>query len=903
MESKLYVVNRKGEHEDVSFDEIIKHLRQLCDIEPKLNEIDCALLAKQAITKMIPGIKTCEIDNVLAEESACMILKSDEYPILASRISIHNLHKEVVSYYGLEYETDEVVYGPTKNSTYKKSVEVLYNNVYDHHGIKRHVPLISKEIFDFMMSENEEEKKKIQQIEDAIDHGNDYKMYDYFGITTMIRKYLSKNVLTNQIVDLPQYMLMTISIGIHLNEDIKHWDINEIIGIYKLMSMGYFTHATPTILNAGRISNQLASCYLIAMGGDTLEDISQSQRDCNMISQGGGGIGINVTNLRSRNSIIKTFNGLSHGVGFELLSTYNSCVNYVDQGGGKRKGAIAIYIEPWHADIEEFIDVKSNSGNMETKCNLLHYGIWMNDLFMERVLMNLEWSLFDPIAVPGLIDAYDEEFRSLYERYERENKAVKKVKATDLWYKILDKIQEVSEPYILFKDAINRKSNQKNVGTIRGSNLCTEICEYTSTDEIAVCTLMSFALPKYVLRANDIVKIQEFCELHENEDVDETCSYIVNGKKHYFDFFKLGNHVRIGVKNLNKIIDTMWYPDVKTERSNKRHRPIGIGVQGLADVFSMMEIPWESDIAEKLNKKIFKTIYQSALYESAALAQQFGVYSTFKNSPASKGIFQPELWAIEARELKKAYSKIYGSRSVCVFVDEENKDDCDDIDETIKNYVNKNGLRNSLLIAPMPTSTTAQILGNNEGIEPFSSNIYLRNTDSGEFMIYNKHLVRSLKDRNLWDQQMKNDLFIANGSVQNIPRIPDYLKKVFKTAWEIKQSQIIKMARDRAKYIDQNMSLTLSVETPMRSVLNALYFKGWRYKIKGFYYIRRKPLSSATEFNSISLLGGKRKEHDEKGKEQKDDSDIEHKKMKIQNACPLNSNVGLTNSSCDACSS
>lgn len=718
-EEKLYVVNRDGEREDVHYGRMTEHIKMLCAKEPPLREVDEALLARKGIDQMIPGITTSQIDNLLAEEAACMARTSDDYIVLAGRMAIHNLHKDVASFYKSKGTADESMCpsdynAATENLCYYNVVDRLYNNYYS----DKHAPLISLEIYEFFSVEDELDEYNDEdedtgipyrdiydQIEDAIDHTKDYERYTYFGIMTMIRKYLNHSIETKQVLELPQHMLMTVALGIHGVNNVK-----KAIETYKLMSQGYFTHATPTLLNAGRPANQMASCYLFTMGDDSLKAIFECARRCAMISQGGGGVGFNATVLRARGSPIKRFNGIAHGVSHELLGVFNAIARYVDQGGGKRKGAFAVYLEPWHADIEEFIDLRATSGNMEMKCNDLHFGLWINDLFMERVLMDGKWSLFCPTEAPGLVDAYGDEFEALYLKYEAEGKAAKTIRAIDLWNQILDKQQEVSEPYMMYKDAVNRKSNQKHVGTIRGSNLCTEIVEYTSADEIAVCMLMSFALPRYVVLADQHWEIKRMRRDYEDEEMEQVCA--IGDTGHFYDFPKLAKHIQVGVYNLNRVIDRMWYPDPAAHRSNMRHRPIGLGVQGLADVFGMMELSWESKEASRLNHDIFYTIYTAGLRGSMECAKIDGPYPSYEGSPASKGLFQPELWSEERLHLTEKYKEKYEGEDWTMLMDPTFG--CNVIGSPLKEEIAAHGLRNSLLVAPMPTASTAQLLGNNE---------------------------------------------------------------------------------------------------------------------------------------------------------------------------------------------
>ncbi len=912
-QEKLYVVNRSGKREAVHFDEITRHLYVLSTMPPVLDEVDEALLAKKAIDTMIPGITTSQIDNLLAEEAGCMARQSDQYVQMAARIAIHNLHKDVRAFYARKI-------GPASSRTYVVTYGDVVAHLWNNHYSGHHAPLISKEIFTMVLlskeigSADEEQVKefyksvrdigceetmqmrgRMNKIEAAIDHSRDYDLYTYFGIMTIIRKYLNHNVETKEILELPQHMLMTVSLGIHGTEN-----IDDAIHTYHRMSQGYFTHATPTLLNSGRRVNQMASCYLLAMGGDSLVDICECWRRCAMISQGGGGIGINVSILRARGSPIKRFNGVAHGVGHELMGVFNAIARYVDQGGGKRKGAFAAYLEPWHADIEEFLDLRGNKGSVLLKCNDMHFGLWIPDLFMERVLLDKEWSLFCPTEAPDLYTTYGEEFEALYVRYERQGKARKTMRAVDLWYQIVDKQQEVSEPYMLYKDACNRKSNQQHLGTIRGSNLCTEIVEYTSEDEVAVCMLASIALPKYIIPE---------CDWHFEGDIRVT-----------IDDDMLRKDVSTIVRNLNREIDRMWYPIGEAEVSNKKHRPLGIGVQGLADVFAMLGVPWESEEALLFNRYIFSRIYLHAALESCQLAKDKGTYTSYKGSPASQGLLQFDLWKKEHEELTKRYAK-YGDDASKFYVPLDfemyHKESQYGTDGSawplMKEGVELYGLRNSLLTAPMPTATTSQLLGNNECFEPYTSNVYTRATNAGDFIVYNKHLARALKQRGLWDREMREAIFAGKGSVQDIERIPEDIKKIFKTVWEIKQSHLIRMATERGPYIDQSQSLNLHVANPTRAGLTSLHFTAWRYKLKtGSYYIRRQAESSATSFNTVSASSsscsssakrplGEVDQEEEEGEKHEEGGKAFSKKARILAACPLNSELGTREGEVDEC--
>lgn len=751
----MQVIKRSGRREAVSFDKITARVKKLCYglnsayVEP----ID---IAKKVIQGLYDGVTTTELDNLAAETAATMTTRHPDYAMLAARISVSNLHKNT-------------------NKSFSSTMEALYNYIDPKTGDK--AGLIGESTMEVI-------KTNADKLDSAIIYDRDYS-FDFFGFKTLERSYLLR--MNGKVVERPQHLLMRAAIGIHGE------DIDSAIKTYNLMSEKYFIHATPTLFNAGTPKPQLSSCFLLSMTDDSISGIFETLTRCSKISQSAGGIGLSIHNIRAKGSYIKGTGGTSNGI-VPMLRVFNDTARYVDQGGGKRKGAFAIYLEPWHADIQDFLELKKNHGKEEMRARDLFYALWISDLFMERVKANADWSLFCPNEAPGLHDCYGGEFEALYHKYEKEGRARKTIKAQDLWFAILESQIETGTPYILYKDAANRKSNQKNLGTIKSSNLCTEIMEYTSPDEVAVCNLASLSLPKYV-----------------NTDTRE------------FDFEKLHEVTRVVTRNLNKIIDVNYYPVKEAENSNFRHRPIGLGVQGLADAFMMMRMPFDSAEAKQLNKDIFETIYHAAVTESNALAQVEGPYTTFEGSPASEGLLQFDLWGVKASD----------------------RYDWDGLKEEIK----KTGLRNSLLLAPMPTASTSQILGNNECFEPYTSNIYTRRTLSGEYIIMNKHLLKDLIGLGLWNEELKQKLMAENGSVQNIDEIPADLKDLYKTVYELSQKVIIDQAADRGAYICQSQSLNLFVESPNFSKLSSMHFYGWQKGLKtGMYYLRSKAAVDPIKF-------------------------------------------------------
>ena len=749
----MQVIKRTGKREEVSFDKITARVKKLVyGLSDHVNPIKISM---KVIEGLYDGVTTSNLDNLAAETSATMAAIHPDYALLASRIAISNLHKNT-------------------NKSFSETMDALYNYVDPITNQK--AGLISDTTIDII-------RRNADQLDSAIIYDRDFT-FDYFGFKTLERSYLLR--MNGQVVERPQHMLMRASVGIHGE------DITAAVETYNLMSEKWFIHATPTLFNAGTPKPQLSSCFLLSMVDDSIQGIFETLSRCAKISQSAGGIGLSIHNVRATGSYIKGTGGTSNGI-IPMLKVFNDTARYVDQGGGKRKGAFAIYIEPWHADIMEFLELKKNHGKEEQRARDLFYALWICDLFMERVKNNENWSLFCPNEAPGLSDTYGGEFEALYHKYEQEGKARKVVKAQDIWSAIIESQIETGTPYMLYKDAANKKSNQKNLGTIKSSNLCTEIMEYTSPDEVAVCNLASLALPKFV----------------ENAEFNHQALY---------------NITRVVTRNLNKVIDVNYYPIPEARNSNMRHRPVGIGVQGLADAFIMMGFAFDSPEARKLNNEIFETIYFAAVTESNAIAQRDGAYETFEGSPASKGELQYDMWGVEPTD-RWNWSEL-------------------------KANIKKHGLRNSLLIAPMPTASTSQILGNNECIEPYTSNIYTRRTLSGEYIVVNKHLLNDLIRLNLWDEEMKEALIVSNGSVQHIEGLPQDLKDRYKTVWEISQKAIIDMSADRGAFICQSQSLNLFVENATMAKLSSMHFYAWQKGLKtGMYYLRSKAAVEPIKFS------------------------------------------------------
>ena len=748
----MYVVKRDGRKEVVKFDKITARIKKLCY---GLNALVVPeKVAMRVIEGLYDGVTTSELDNLAAEVAATNTISHPDYALLASRIVVSNLHKN------------------TKKS-FTDTMEDLYN--YIDPKTNQPAPLLSDDVYKAI-------KDNAEVLDSNIIYDRDFR-YDFFGVKTLERSYLLK--LKGEVVERPQHMLMRVAMGIHKT------DIEAAISTYNYMSEGWFTHATPTLFNSGTPKAQMSSCFLLKMQEDSIGGIYDTLKQCAQISQSAGGIGLSIHDIRATGSYIKGTNGTSNGI-VPMLKVFNDTARYVDQGGGKRKGSFAIYVEPWHADIFSFLDLKKNTGKEEDRARDLFYALWIPDLFMKRVEENGEWTLMCPNECPGMSDVYGDEFDALYLKYESEGKGRKTIKAQDLWFKICESQIETGTPYMLYKDAANSKSNQKNLGTIKSSNLCTEIMEYTSDDEVAVCNLASIALPKFV----------------------------AEGK---FDHEKLFEVAYKVTKNLDSVIDQNYYPIPEARNSNMRHRPIGIGVQGLADAFILMRFPFESEEARALNKEIFETIYYAALTASKDLAIENGPYETWKGSPISEGKMQFDMWGVTPTDRWEW--------------------------NVLKEEVMEHGVRNSLLLAPMPTASTAQILGNNECFEPYTSNIYTRRVLSGEFIVVNKHLLRDLVKLGLWNDSLKNQLMGANGSIQNIKEIPDNIKALYKTAWEISQKTILDMAADRGAYIDQSQSLNIFMENANYAKLTSMHFYGWKAGLKtGMYYLRTKAATDAIKF-------------------------------------------------------
>ncbi|MDN4166059.1 ribonucleoside-diphosphate reductase subunit alpha [Cytophagales bacterium LB-30] len=750
----MLVLKRDGRRESVKFDKITARIEKL---NYGLNSqfVQPIEVAKKVINGLYDGVTTQELDNLAAETAASMTTKHPDYAVLAARIAVSNLHK-------------------TTSASFSSTMKRLYTYVDARTG--ENAPLLSKEAYAVV-------KKHAAQLDAAIDYTRDFS-YDYFGFKTLERSYLMK--LDGKIVERPQHMLMRVAVGIHFE------DIDAVIETYNLLSEKWFTHATPTLFNAGTPKPQLSSCFLLTMKDDSIDGIYDTLKQCAKISQSAGGIGLSIHNIRATGSYIRGTNGVSNGI-VPMLRNFDMTARYVDQGGGKRKGSFAIYLEPWHSDIHSFLELKKNHGKEEMRARDLFYALWISDLFMKRVESNEDWSLFCPNEAPGLSEAYGEDFERLYEKYEKEGKARGTVKAQELWFEILEAQIETGVPYMLYKDAANKKSNQKNLGTIKSSNLCTEIMEYTSPDEVAVCNLASIALPMFITDKG-------------------------------FDHKKLYDITYVATKNLNRVIDVNYYPVPEAEYSNKRHRPIGLGVQGLADTFIKLRMAFDSPEARQLNKEIFETIYFAAMTASKDLSIKEGPYETYKGSPVSKGIFQFDMWGVTPDSGRWDW-------------------------DNLKKEVKKHGVRNSLLVAPMPTASTSQIMGNNECFEPYTSNIYTRRVLSGEFIVVNKHLLKDLIELGLWSDTMKNKLIAANGSVQNIAEIPQHIKDIYKTVWEISQKSIIDMSADRGAYICQSQSLNIHLQDPNFGKLTSMHFYAWKKGLKtGMYYLRTKAATDAIKF-------------------------------------------------------
>ncbi len=751
----MYVVKRDGHREPIMFDKITARVKKLCyELNPL---VDPVRVAMRVIEGLYDGVTTSELDNLASEIAATMTTTHPDYAKLAARISVSNLHKN------------------TKKS-FSETMKDLYEYVNPRTGKK--APLLSDEVYKVIQDNAE-------KLDSSIIYNRDFG-YDFFGFKTLERSYLLK--LNGVIAERPQHMLMRVSIGIHID------DLDAAIETYEMMSKRFFTHATPTLFNSGTPKPQMSSCFLLTMKDDSIDGIYDTLKQTAKISQSAGGIGLSIHNVRATGSYIAGTNGTSNGI-VPMLRVFNDTARYVDQGGGKRKGSFAIYIEPWHADIFDFLDLKKNHGKEEMRARDLFFAMWVPDLFMKRVEQDSTWTLMCPNECPDLFNYHSDQFDELYLKYEEAGKGRKTIRARELWEKILESQIETGTPYMLYKDAANRKSNQKNLGTIRSSNLCTEIIEYTAPDEVAVCNLASIALPMFV----------------------------TNGAFDHDELFRVTKQVTV---NLNRVIDRNYYPVPEAENSNMRHRPVGLGVQGLADAFIQLRLPFTSEEAKQLNQEIFETLYFAAVTASMEEAEKDGPYKSYKGSPMSKGEFQHNMWGIKDEELSGRWDWA-----------------------GLRKKVKKHGVRNSLLVAPMPTASTSQILGNNECFEPYTSNIYTRRVLSGEFIVVNKHLLEDLVDLGLWTEDMKQELMRANGSIQNIKGIPEDIKELYKTVWEMSMKDIIDMSRQRGYFIDQSQSLNLFMEGATMAKLTSMHFYAWKSGLKtGMYYLRTKSAVDAIKF-------------------------------------------------------
>ena len=812
--SEMRVIKRNGKLENLSFDKILNRIRKLGQ-EAEI-QINYQSLVIKVIDQLYDEIPTTKIDELVGQQCAVMSTNHPDYASLAGRIVVSNHQKN----------TDSVF-----SNVMKKLYE--FKNL---HGVNK--PLISESFWRFVQSNKE-------TINNIIDYDRDY-LIDYFGFKTLERAYLFK--VGDVIIERPQHMWLRVAIGIHGDTQTKDLEkcIKLIKETYDLMSQKYFTHATPTLFNAGTVRPQLSSCYLLAMEDDSLDGIYNTLKDCALISKYAGGIGLHIHNIRAKGTHIQGTNGISNGL-VPMLRVFNNTARFVDQGGGKRNGSFAIYLEPWHADIEDFLELRKNHGDEELKARDLFYALWVSDLFMERVKNNQKWSLMCPNECPGLSDVYGKQFVELYQKYESEGKIRKSMNARDLWFKVLDAQMETGTPYILYKDACNTKSNQQNLGTIKSSNLCTEIIEYSDENETAVCNLASIALPSFV-----------------------------NIETKQFDYIKLHEVTKVITNNLNKVIDINFYPTEKTKRSNFRHRPIGLGVQGLADTFILMDLSFQSEEAKEVNKLIFETIYHASLEKSNELAIErsnliinmlktnsmcsileimnkyedsllkrtansdlLGAYSTFEGSPASKGILQFDMWSVDPTQNRYDWIKLK---------------------ESIKQY----GIRNSLLVAPMPTASTSQILGFNECFEPITSNLYSRRTLAGEFVVVNKYLMKELINLGYWNEQIKNNIIANQGSIQQLTILPEHIRNKYKIVWEIPMKHVIDMSADRGAFICQSQSLNLWIEDPTYNTLTSMHFYSWKKGLKtGIYYLRRKAKHQAQQFTIEPEYKEKAEEKDE----------------------------------------
>ncbi|KAK8955356.1 Ribonucleoside-diphosphate reductase large subunit [Platanthera guangdongensis] len=776
----MYTMKRDIRQEAVQFNKITTRLKKLC-YGLSQEHCDPVLVAQKVCSSVYKGVTKTQLDELAAEAAAALTTNHPDYALLAARIVVSNLHKNT-------------------KKLFSETVKEMHNHFNERSGQK--APLISDEVYEIIM-------ENATRVDNEIIYDRDFE-YDYFGYKTLEKSYLLK--VAGKVVERPQHMLMRVSIGIHKR------DIDSAIKTYHLMSQRWFTHASPTLFNAGTPRPQLSSCFLICLKDNSIEGIYDTLKECAIISKYAGGIGVSVHNICASGSYICGTNGVSNGL-VPMLRVFNDTARYVDYGGGKRKGAFAVYLEPWHADIFDFLYLKKNHGKEENRARDLFYALWIPDLFMERVQSNKEWSLFCPNESPGLADCWGEKFNSLYTKYEKEGKARKVVSAQSLWFEILKSQIETGTPYMLYKDSCNRKSNQNNLGTIKSSNLCTEIIEFTSPDETAVCNLASIALPRFVREKGIPI------ESHPSKLVGS-----IGSNNRFFDFEKLAEVTGVVTENLNKIIDITYYPAETARRSNLRHRPIGIGVQGLADTFILLGLAFDSPEARQLNKDIFETIYYHALDASSYLASREGPYETYEGSPVSKGILQPDMWDV-APSFRWDWL-------------------------ALREKIARNGIRNSLLVAPMPTASTSQILGNNECFEPYTSNIYRRMVLSGEFVVVNKHLLRDLIEMGVWCNTLKHQIIHDDGSILKIPQIPEHLKAIYKTVWEVKQKTIVDMAIDRGCYIDQSQSLNIHLDQPNFGKLTSLHFYAWSKGLKtGMYYLRSRAAADAIKFTvDTSLL-------------------------------------------------
>jgi len=809
----MFVLKRDGRKEVVHFDKITARINKLC-YNLDSNHVDASIISQKVVQGVYPGVTTVELDELAAQTAASLSTRHPDFSVLAARISVSNLHKQT-------------------SKVFSDVVEILHKHIHPKTGSES--PLVSNELYETVMANKD-------RLNSSIIYTRDFS-YDYFGFKTLEKSYLIK--CNGKTMERPQHMIMRVALGIHGN------DLDAAMETYDLMSRGFFVHATPTLFNAGTLRPQLSSCFLLQMQDDSIDGIYETLKQCAIISKYAGGIGLSAHNIRASNSFIRGTNGSSNGL-TPMLRVFNNTARYVDQGGGKRKGSIAIYLEPWHADVFEFLDLKKNHGNELERARDLFYAMWISDLFMKRVEANGTWTLFCPNEAPGLSECWGKEFETLYEKYEAEGLGRKTIPAQELWFAIIASQVETGTPYMVYKDTANSKSNQQNLGTIKSSNLCTEIMEYTSPDEIAVCNLASINLASFVDNATKT-----------------------------FDFQNLKNVVKVVTKNLNKVIDINFYPLPQARRSNMRHRPVGLGVQGLADAFIRMRFPFDSAEAMQLNRDIFETMYYGAVESSMESAKLHGHYETYPGSPMSKGIFQFDMWGVTP----------------------SNKWDW----AALKAQVAEFGVRNSLLLAPMPTASTAQIMGNNESTEPFTSNMYNRRVLAGEFTCVNKYLLRDLIELGLWTQEIRNQIIGDKGSVQNISRIPKDIKDLYKTVWEIKQKIIIDQAADRGAFICQSQSLNIHIADPTTAKLTSMHFYAWKKGLKtGMYYLRTKAKADAIQFTvDQAALATSRKTETEVavGGLKSDDGDEQISKLSASDSLLSLASVETDDDSvCESCS-